>query len=44
LLGKDVLMGNHTSNFKIANHQLAVQVDVGDEFGLDGKRERGLPK
>jgi hypothetical protein len=43
-LGKDVLVGNHTSEFKITDCEIARRIVIGNEALLDVKRKGGTPK
>ena len=43
-LGKDVLMGNHPSKFKITDGEISGAIAISNEALLNGERKRGTPQ
>jgi hypothetical protein len=43
-LGKDVLVGNHTSKLKITDGEIARRVVIRNKALMDRKRKGGMPK
>jgi hypothetical protein len=43
-LGKNVLVGNHTGEFQVADAEVSTWVSVGDELGLYGRGKGGAPQ